>query len=105
MALRLSARSCSGDQPRRRPASNRPAPQLPGRNNKKNTSLLTASAIEVAGSIDDTASTDGTNGNKGNISIKGTQGKVGGDDKSDIGKSDGEVGDDNDGWQRRNCRQ
>jgi hypothetical protein len=62
-------------------------------------SLLTASAIKVVRSIDDTAATDGTNSNKGNISIKGTQtqGKVGGDNKSDIGKSDGEVGDDNDG--------
>jgi hypothetical protein len=97
MALRRSARSCSGDQLRRHPASNRPAPQLPGRNKKKNLSLLTASAIEVARSIDDTAATNGTDGNKGNISIKGTQGKVGGDNKSDIGQSDREVGDDNDG--------
>jgi hypothetical protein len=97
MALRQSARSCSGDQLRRRLASNRPAPQLPGRNKKKNTSLLTASAIEVAGSIDDTAATDGTGSNKGDIPIKSTQGKVGGDNKSDIGKSDGELGDDNNG--------
>jgi hypothetical protein len=73
------------------------APQLPGRNKEKNTSLLTASAIKVAGSIDDTAATNRTYANKGDISIKGTQGKVDGDNKSDIGKSDGEVGDDNDG--------
>ena len=105
MALGRSTRSCSGDQPCRHPASNRLAPQLPGRNKKKNTSLLTASAIEVAGawSIDDIAATNGTNGNEGNSSIKGQQGKVGGDNKcndindADIGKSDGEVGDDNDG--------
>ena len=98
MALRQSARSCSGDQPRRRPASKRPAAQqLLGRNKKKNTSLLTPSAIKVAGSIDITAATDGTDANKGDISIKGTQGKVGGDNKSDIGKSDGELGDDNNG--------
>ena len=83
-------------QPCRRPASNRPAaPQLPGRNKKKNTSLLTASAIKVAGSIDDTAATNKPDANEGNISIKGTQGAVGGDNKSDIGRSDGEVGDDN----------
>ena len=82
--------------------SKRPAPQLPGRNKKKNTSL-TASAIEVAGSIDDTTATEGTDGNKGNSSIKGQQSEVGGDNKCNdinnagIGKSDGEVGDDNDG--------
>jgi hypothetical protein len=68
MALRQSTRSRSGDQPCRRPASYRPAPQLPGRNKKKNTSL-TASAIEVAGPIDGTAATNGTNGNEGNSSI------------------------------------
>ena len=102
MVLRQSARSCSGDQPCRRPASTRPSPQLPGKNKKKNTSL-TASAIEVARSIGDTTATDGTNGNKGDSSIKDQQGKVGGDNKcnninnADIGKSDGEVGDDNDG--------
>ena len=98
MALSCSARSCSGEQPRRRLPSNRsPAPQLPGRNKKKNLSLLTASAIQVAGSVDDTTETNGTDANKGDISIKGIQGEVSGDNKSDIGKSDGEIGDDNDG--------
>ena len=60
-------------------------------------SPLNASAIDVAGSIDDTAVTNITGANKGNISIKGTQGEVGGNNKSDIGNSDREVGDDNDG--------
>ena len=64
---------------------------------------LTASAVEVAGSIDDTTGINVTDGNKDGSSIKGQQGKVGGDNKyndindADIGKSDGEVGDDNDG--------
>ena len=106
MALRRSTRSHSGDQPRRRPASNRPAPQLQGRNKKtpaKKITSLTASAIEVAGSNDEPAVTNGTDGNKGNSSIKGQQGKVGGENKcddnkdADIGKSgyDFEVSDGN----------
>ena len=105
MALRQSTR-CSGDQPCKRLASKRQAPQLPGRYKKtpakKNTSL-TASAIEVAGSNDEPAVTNGTDGNKGNSSIKGQQGKVGGENKcddnkdADIGKSgyDFEVSDGN----------
>ncbi len=105
MALRQSTR-CSGDQPCKWLASKRQAPQLPGRYKKtpakKNTSL-TASAIEVSGSNDEPAVTKGTDGNKGNSSIKGQQGKVGGENKcddskdADIGKSgyDFEVSDGN----------
>ena len=106
MALRQSTRDYSGDQPRMCAASKRPPPQLPGRNKKtpaKKSTSLTAPSIEVAGSNDEPAVTNGTNGNEGNISFLGQQGKVGGDNKyndindADIGKSDGEVGDDNDG--------
>ena len=84
----------------------RPPPQLPGRykktSAKKNTSLI-ASAIDVAGSNNEPAVTNGIDGNKGDISIKGLQGQVGGNNKGnnsnddDIGKSDGKVGNDNNG--------
>ena len=107
MALRQSTRDYSGDQPRMCAASKRPPPQLPGRNKKtpaKKSTSLTAPSIEVAGSNDEPAVTNGTNGNEGNISFLGQQGKVGGDNKGDdsndadisISKSgnDFEVGDD-----------
>ena len=84
----------------------RPPPQLPGRykktSAKKNTSLI-ASAIDVAGSNNEPEVTNGIDGNKGDISIKGLQGQVGGNNKGnnsnddDIGKSDGKVGNDNNG--------
>ena len=106
MALRQSTRDCSGDQPPSRAASKQPSPQLPGRYEKtwanENTSLI-ASAIDVAGSNDEPAVTDGTESNEGNRSIKGQQDKVSGNNKgddsnnADIGKSDGKVGNDNDG--------